>query len=99
MLGPLWFRDQTRYDSAMFVIAIVWLYFSLLLAIGLWPNVFAMIGTFVVLGILPAGFLLHNLRGSTSNRIREQQRARRGAELVQQPVSNRDDGDTDEDQQ
>lgn len=99
MLGPLWFRDRTRYDSAMFVVAIVWLYFSLLLAIGLWPNVLAMVGTFVVLGILPAAFLLHNLRGSANNRIREQQRARRDAELVQQAVSNRDDGDTDKDQQ
>jgi uncharacterized membrane protein YphA (DoxX/SURF4 family) len=99
LLSPLCIRDRTRYDSAMFVIAIVWLYFSLLLAIGLWPNVLAMVGTFVVLGILPAAFLFHNLRGSANSRIRERQRARRDAELMQQPMGNRDDGDTDKDQQ
>jgi hypothetical protein len=82
----------------MFVIAIVWLYFALLFSIGLWPNVPAMVGTFVLAGIVPAALLLHNLRSPATGRIRSRQRARRDAQLVQQQMGGPDDGDADEDQ-
>jgi hypothetical protein len=80
----------------MHLILFAWLYIALMLSLTQWPNVLAMTGLFLLLGIVPGMLLLHGLRGRTLSETRAAQRARRDAALVKQTVGRGDDGDADE---
>jgi hypothetical protein len=62
----------------MLVALVAWTYIALMLSLSQWPDIGAMVITFVVLGGLPLGFVVLMLaRGSKLGDIRHRQRARR----------------------
>lgn len=67
----------------MLITLIVWIYLALLIAISQWPDILSMVLTFLVLGGIPMVFLTVTMtRGKRLNSIRQQQRARRDADLA-----------------
>jgi hypothetical protein len=65
----------------MLIVVIVWIYIALMISVGRWPDISAMITTFLLLGALPLSFVIVIVvRGSKLNQIRAQQRERRDKE-------------------
>jgi hypothetical protein len=62
----------------MLITVIVWIYIALMISVTRWPDVGAMVITFLLLGGLPLVFVIVLVvRGSKLDQIRAQQRARR----------------------
>jgi hypothetical protein len=62
----------------MLITVIVWIYIALMIAITRWPDVGAMVFTFLNLGGIPLVLVIFIVvRGSKLDDIRRQQRARR----------------------
>lgn len=67
----------------MLITLIVWIYLALLIAIFQWPDVLSMALTFLIIGTIPMVFLfLMMTRGKRLGHVRQQQRARRDADLA-----------------
>ena len=65
----------------MLIIVIVWIYIALMISVGRWPDISAMITTFLLLGALPLSFVIVMVvHGSKLNQIRARQRERRDRE-------------------
>ncbi len=79
----------------MHLIVFAWLYIALMISLSQWPHVFAMVGVFLLAGIVPAALLLHGLRGSAVNEARATQRARRDAALMEEAVGRGDDANAE----
>ena len=62
----------------MLITVIVWIYIALMIAITRWPDVGAMVFTFLILGGIPLVLVIFIVvRGIKLDDIRRQQRARR----------------------
>ena len=65
----------------MFITLVAWIYIALIIAVSRWPDIGAMITTFLLLGALPLAFVIVIVvRGSKLSQIRAQQRERRDKE-------------------
>lgn len=83
----------------MHLIVFAWLYIALMISLSQWPDILAMVGIFLLAGILPSALLLHGLRGSATKGARAAQRARRDTALMQETVGRGDDADTEKNQE
>lgn len=62
----------------MLITVVVWIYIALMIAITRWPDIGAVVLTFLVLGGIPLALVVFIVvRGSKLDNIRRQQRARR----------------------
>ncbi|KPK11582.1 MAG: hypothetical protein AMJ68_05245 [Acidithiobacillales bacterium SG8_45] len=62
----------------MLITIIVWIYIALMIAVSRWPDIGAMVLTFLLLGGIPLVLVIFIVvRGSKLDQIRRQQRARR----------------------
>lgn len=73
----------------MFVVIITWVYIALMISVTRWPDVPAMLLSFLLLGGFPLVIVIFIIgRGKTLDDIRRRQRARRDRETGSGSVQN-----------